>query len=293
MFTRQEGFEAEKIVVLHPFQLNEMTALPQVRDIYITDIGYYTRATGHHRERTQGCDAFILIYCVGGQGWIRFGERDPFLIREQMLTIIPADTAHAYGADDRDPWSIYWFHFKGEQASGLAESIGLEEDPLQLSLSDAGKLLELFHQCYDLLLDKAYSPAHLLHVSHTVRYLLSFLGLIPKRGQAERSEAYIEQAILYMQEKLESDLALEELADHTRISRQHLNHLFKQATGFAPIDYYLRMKMQRACQLLDLTGGSVKEIALSIGISDPYYFSRLFKKLIGISPSEYRSRLKG
>jgi AraC-like DNA-binding protein len=52
--------------------------------------------------------------------------------------------------------------------------------------------------------------------------------------------------------------------------------LFKQETGMPPIEYFLRLKMQKAGQLLSLTGLSVKEIAANVGISDPYYFSRLF-----------------
>ncbi|MOA07209.1 HTH-type transcriptional activator Btr [compost metagenome] len=175
----------------------------------------------------------------------------------------------------------------------MLDSSDLTAEPLLLSLNDSEKVLDLFHQCYDLLSDKAYSIAHLIHVSNTIRYLISFIGLIPRRKQEEKTQAYIEQAMMYMQEKLEMNMTLEELAAYTNISKQHLNYVFKQATGCAPIDYYLRLKMQRACQLLDLTNNSVKEISLLIGFSDPYYFSRLFKKIIGTSPSEYRSQLKG
>ena len=60
-----------------------------------------------------------------------------------------------------------------------------------------------------------------------------------------------------------------------------------------PIEYFLRLKIQKATQLLSLTGLSIKEVAASIGISDPYYFSRLFKKMTGSSPSAYRSIPKG
>ena len=279
--------------MLPQYQLNEMVAHPIIKDTYITDIGYYPRAKHHYRERPRGCDSYILIYCVSGRGWIRLGDQNAFPLTEQSVAVIPQGTPHAYGADEFDPWSIYWFHIKGEQVRSLLDSVGLEAGPLELSLTDAEKIHDLFHQCYDLLSAKAYSVVHQIHVSHTMRYLLSFLGLIPRKKQEAKTLAYIEQAILYMQEKLEMNMTIDELVAHTRISKQHLNHLFKQATGFAPIDYYLRLKMQRACQLLDLTDNSVKEISLSLGIGDPYYFSRLFKKIIGSSPTEYRGKLKG
>ncbi|MFS0726007.1 helix-turn-helix domain-containing protein [Paenibacillus sp. 1P07SE] len=177
--------------------------------------------------------------------------------------------------------------------SALLAELGAPEGVRQLSsAADGERLIELFHQCYDLLSSKSYSIAHQLHVSHTIRYLISFLGLLPAR-QEIRSHAYIEQAMLLMQERLETQMTIEELVVHTRISKQHLHHLFKHHTGYSPIDYYLRMKMQRACQLLDLTEYSIKQISLTLGIADPYYFSRLFKKVIGLSPSAYRGNPKG
>lgn len=293
MLKKADGFSAQKIIVLPPYQLSEMVEHPIIKQLYITDIGYFPRAKHHFRERPDGCDSYIFFYCASGQGWIEMGNGERFIVTEQSIAFIPADTPHAYGADESNPWSIYWFHLKGTQVDELMESFGSYNGPLQLALSDADKILELFHQCFDLLSVKAYSVAHQIHISHTMRYMLSFIGLIPRRKQEEKTLAYIEQAIIYMQERLESTLTLESLVAFTNISKQHLNHLFKQSTGCAPIDYYLRLKMQRACQLLDLTDKSIKEISLSIGLSDPYYFSRLFKKIIGSSPSEYRSKLKG
>ncbi|WP_240632990.1 AraC family transcriptional regulator [Paenibacillus montanisoli] len=290
---KAEGFEAEKINVLPPFILNEMVAHPLIRQLYITDIGFFPRARHHYRERLSGCDTHILIYCSSGEGWIKKGSAAEFRLTEQTLAVIPANMPHAYGADDRNPWSIYWFHLKGELADAFFRHLNLATAPLKLSLSDSVKLIELFDQCYDTLLDKPYSIDHLVHVSQTISYLLSYVGIRKSQTEDEKAERYIEHAVQYMTERLESNLSLDDLAAHVSLSKQHLNHVFKQSTGFAPIDYYLRMKMQRAGQLLDLSDRSIKDICLSLGFQDPYYFSRLFKKLIGMSPTEYRNKLKG
>ncbi|MBW7457261.1 helix-turn-helix domain-containing protein [Paenibacillus sepulcri] len=293
MLRKADGFEAEKIIVLPPYILKEMVAHPLIRQLYITDIGYFPRARHHYRDRPSGCSMHILIYCAGGEGWIQSGSHKAMRVTEQTLTVIPADTPHSYGADENNPWSIYWFHLMGEDAGAFFSNFSMEAGPLRLGLSHSVKLLDLFGQCYDILSSKPYSMDHQVHVSQTVRYYLSFVGLMKAGAGEEKSERYIEQAIQYMKEQLESNLSLEELVAHTRISKQHLNHLFKQSTGFAPIDYYLRMKIQRAGQLLDLTDRSIKDIGLSLGFQDPYYFSRLFKKMIGLSPTEYRNKLKG
>ncbi|GGD84876.1 AraC family transcriptional regulator [Paenibacillus nasutitermitis] len=293
MERKADGFEAEKIIVLPPYILKDMVAHPLIRQLYITDIGYFPKARHHYRDRPLGCEMHILIYCAGGEGWITRGSQPSVRVTAQTLTVIPAGMPHSYGADENNPWSIYWFHLMGEDAAAFFGSLNTEAGQLRMTLSHSVKLLDLFEQCYDILSAKPYSMDHQVHVSQIMRYWLSFAGLMNAGAGGDRSERHIEQAIQFMQEQLESNLTLEKLAAHTRISRQHLNHLFKQSTGFAPIDYYLRMKIQRAGQLLDLTDRSMKDISLSLGFQDPYYFSRLFKKMIGLSPTEYRNKLKG
>ena len=59
------------------------------------------------------------------------------------------------------------------------------------------------------------------------------------------------------------------------------------------MDYLIQLKMQRACQLLDLSDLRVKEVAAKIGYDDPYYFSRLFSKVMGLCPQTYRNNVKG
>jgi AraC-like DNA-binding protein len=75
-----------------------------------------------------------------------------------------------------------------------------------------------------------------------------------------------------------------------RFSYSHLTYLFKHSTGYAPIEFFLRTKNQAAARDLYFSNLPIKDIALTYGIEDPYYFSRLFKKIMGISPSEYRNR---
>jgi AraC-like DNA-binding protein len=63
-------------------------------------------------------------------------------------------------------------------------------------------------------------------------------------------------------------------------------------TGHSPIQHFLHLKIQHACLLLDTSENSIKQIAGEVGYNDAYYFSRLFKQVMGVSPSGYRSKLK-
>ncbi|MCL6458913.1 MAG: AraC family transcriptional regulator [Gorillibacterium sp.] len=290
---KSDGFESEKIIVLPSYVLDEVSSHPLTQQTYITDIGYFPRAMNHFRERPQGCDSYILIYCAAGKGWVSMAGQERISIGEQSLIIIPAETPHAYGADDISPWSIYWLHLRGDQVKYFLALLEPSPGYLQVQASDDTKFLELFNQCYDLLSAKSYSIIHLVYVSQTVRYLLGFILTLASRKDESKSQMHIDKAIRYFNEHLQTNVTLEEISLYVQVSKQHLNNLFKQSTGNSPIDYYLRLKMQRAGQLLDLTDATIKEISITLGFKDPYYFSRLFKKIIGYSPTVYRNHLKG
>ena len=110
------------------------------------------------------------------------------------------------------------------------------------------------------------------------------------RVEACESEAVrkIEQSIAYMTQHLDEPLQVATLAARANISPSHFFALFKRQTGCAPIDCFIRLRMQEACRLLDETMLSVKEVAAMLGYDDPFYFSRIFKSVIHVAPSEYR-----
>jgi AraC-like DNA-binding protein len=98
----------------------------------------------------------------------------------------------------------------------------------------------------------------------------------------------IGQSITYMMRHLDEPLQVATLAARANISPSHFFALFKRQVGCAPIDYFIRLRMQHACRLLDGTAMSVKEIAATLGYDDPFYFSRIFKSVNQVAPSEYR-----
>jgi transcriptional regulator GlxA family with amidase domain len=96
-----------------------------------------------------------------------------------------------------------------------------------------------------------------------------------------------------MQAHLAQSIRLEELASLAAVSVPHYCTLFKRHTGFAPIDWLIRLRIQRACQLLDTTTETVAAIGRRAGFPDPYYFTRCFRRIIGHPPREYRRITKG
>ena len=93
-----------------------------------------------------------------------------------------------------------------------------------------------------------------------------------------------------MQENIANNLSLNDFASNFNYSPSHFSALFQKETGYSPINYYIQLKMRRACQYIERSSMKLNEVAQKVGFSEPAYFSRIFTKIMGMSPSEYRQR---
>ena len=112
MIKRKDGFCGERALVLPQPVVHEMEADPVASLLHITDIGYYPKARHHFRERKSPITQYVFIYCTEGAGWFRIGGKT-FPVGPDQYFILPAGQPHAYKADEQNPWTIYWIHFKG------------------------------------------------------------------------------------------------------------------------------------------------------------------------------------
>lgn len=103
-------------------------------------------------------------------------------------------------------------------------------------------------------------------------------------------ERLIAGAIRYMQEHYQRDLGLEEVSDAVGLSYSHFSVLFKEKTGLTFLEYLTRLRMEKACDLLRNTRMKVYQIAPMVGYHEPKYFMQVFKRTVGMTPSEFRER---
>lgn len=96
----------------------------------------------------------------------------------------------------------------------------------------------------------------------------------------------------YIAENYSQPLSLENIAQSLNYSPSYLSIQFKQSIGYSPIDYLIQIRMEKATILLIETNASLREIAANVGYHDVYYFSRLFKKRMGMSPAQFRKKEK-
>jgi AraC family transcriptional regulator, arabinose operon regulatory protein len=288
-----EGFQFQRIVVLPRSILHRARTHPLLRGILPTDIGYFPSAKGHLRGRPGGIDQAILIYCSKGTGWCELrGQRHE--ICAGSLLVIPPGEPHAYGAAERNPWTISWFHTAGDEISAMLAELGVTAENPVLPLADDPQWLALFEEALGAL-EHGYTTAHLVHASRTVGHLLS--STIWRRSHHPRnapdSRQKVMQCIEYMKQHLDQPLRLSQLVAMANMSASHFKAQFKQHVGYACIDYFIRLRIHHACQLLDTTDLSAKAIANEVGYADPLWFSKAFRAVTGMPPSEYRQKHKG
>jgi hypothetical protein len=108
-----DGFPGQRMVVLPRAIVAKAEPQPILGSLIPTDVGYFPTAAGHARERLEGIDQAVLIYCVSGGGWCRT-EGEELAIAPGELLIVPPGLRHKYGATERQPWTIHWVHAKGQ-----------------------------------------------------------------------------------------------------------------------------------------------------------------------------------
>lgn len=129
--------------------------------------------------------------------------------------------------------------------------------------------------------------------SQTLQFGFGEPGMNPRVLEPERccrgNARKIEDSIAYMKQHLSEPLRVSTLASVAGMSEPHYFALFKRHIGFTPLDYFIRLRMHCACRLLATTVLSVKEVAAALGYDDPFYFSRIFKSVNEVAPTQYRS----
>lgn len=230
-----------------------------------------------------------LIHCVtSGKGVFSFGGKDYLLSGGDGFLLTPGVVA-SYAADSESPWQYCWIGFNGTDAKRLVEQTGLSyENPV-------------FHFSGTALPDRLEQICHLSCATHSnearveAGLLLFLADLMDAFGSSSAAHhasgyEYVQKAARFIEYNYSRSIDVEDIAASVGISRSHLYRLFMENISVPPNEYLMRCRMNKAAALLEEGRLSVGEVASSTGFSDQLYFSRVFKKYMGIPPSQYALR---
>lgn len=288
--TSQWPLPPEGIRLITPRLLLEFLAEnPLSEDLFSIAVGYYPKALAHRMKRVEHY-SHLLIYCVAGTGSVTVDNRR-WQVNPGDIILLPPGKAHAYSANPKDPWTIYWVHYEGLRSEDYTALFELERPVATIGIhaSLVADFEALFGQG-----NGGFSRKDLLHIACQLKQMLTgFAVMFNRRGSHKGQRINIEEIHKLMLQHIDSQFDLDALAREVSLSKYHFTRKFKTLTGHSPIQHFIHLKMQHACRLLDTTTDSVKKVALAVGYHDPYYFSRLFRQVIGLSPTGYRNSRQG
>ncbi len=252
-------------------------------DFYLFEVGSYKCPPGYSygpivRTRT------IFHYVTSGKGYLIL-EDMRYDIHAKQGFLIPAGCKAYYEADEENPWEYTWIHVDGPRTAELFNNAGINLDnPVFTPISDPSKIVDLINDIYLNSDRECYCYAKVYEIFDCI--VSTSKNRV--RHDVDPRLSYVKSAINFIRLKYSEPIGVQEIAAASGLNRSYLTRLFKHATGYTPQSYLCSYRMKKATELLLETSESINSIALLVGYSDSFTFSKAFKNHKGTSPSEYR-----
>ncbi len=232
-------------------------------------------------------DHYLIHYVVSGGGILRCNGQEYTVSAGMLFIIFPSQVA-SYQADANDPWQYNWVGFNGADARRLVKLTGLSKDQPVWYSNTPDETCRLIRGIADASDNTAAADAEM------VGRLYLFLAHLIKRSRNQSTgdahQTYVNNALRYIQYNYASNIGVADIARYVGISRSQLYRAFLQDFGVSPHAYLQTYRINEACSLLRDPAYSVAEVAGSVGFNDPLYFSRVFKSIKEVTPSDYQKK---
>lgn len=235
-------------------------------------------------------DHYLIHYIISGEGVFQKSNMTYHLKKGQGFLICP-DEITFYKADIQNPWHYMWVGFNGFRAKEYLNEAELTQESPIFSYDRDDKISKCISQ---MLIDAdTYKKGRELQL---LSHLYSFLSQILEVSRNEKNnknesmkELYVRSVVNFIQTNYSSaNIGVDKMAHYAGISRKYLYIIFKEMLSTSPQQFLLNYRMKRASELIKETELSIGDISRSIGYEDPFVFSKIFKKVFGMCPRDYR-----
>ena len=230
---------------------------------------------------------YLIHFVLSGKGMFRSRDKEYKLEAGYGFLITPGELAF-YQADEKDPWSYLWVGFDGSRAEEYLKRMGLSD---RHPVFSCDRSEELYSIVRDMMEHNTYGVAHELRRNGLLSVFLSVLadgvGIVAQDAKDKGNE-YVKKAISYIQSNYCNPIKVTDVAEFVCINRSYLYTLFESILGMSPQQFLTTFRITKAKELLESTSYSIESIALSCGYSDAMVFTKAFRAMQGMSPSQYR-----
>lgn len=238
--------------------------------------------------RPKGRIDYQLLYIAAGKGHFFFQDKEKIIEAGHMILYRPKEMQKYvyYGTEQTE---VYWVHFTGSDVKNILKEYHLFENGQIIPTGNFPEYHEIFRKMIqELQLAKPHYEEYLSILLHELFLLIS--RYTPKENSQSRIlQKEMESATHFFNEHFAEEISIENYSEAKHMSTCWFIRNFKRYNGVTPMQYILNLRITNAKTLLKTTTYPVSEIAVIVGYENPLYFSRLFKKQTGLSPSEFRN----
>lgn len=259
------------------------------------DLFYSVVRAGHlrggieHRIERETYPGHELILCLSGRGWLRIAGKKHDVGPGQLVWV-NCHHPHAYGAVAREPWELFWMRIEGRPLDRISELLQARSQPVFTGIDHAAIARE-FEHAFQWMTGTRPSDAALASAAVAAVIGLLFDARLSEPGmvQPELPPA-VQKAVERMRLYFHTPTRVVELAQLSGMSESHFSRQFKAAMGTSPIDWLRRERIHQAKRRLIESDDPVKEIARQVGYHDQFFFSKDFKKMTKLTPTQFRDQ---
>ena len=237
---------------------------------------------------------YLFHYIQKGRGSFYLttpeGKHIEYALQAGQGFLICPGLQHTYIAHETDPWSYIWVGFDGVKSKGVLAQAGLTTtQPIYTSK----QIITTKSNVEDAILrisNNANGPLFEL-----MGYLYLFLNALVESSADSKKiakngvwEFYVQEILVFIEENYHKDIGMTEISKICNLEKNHVGKIFKTVLGVNFRDYLIQYRINKACELMRITSHSIGEISIKVGYSNMFNFSRVFKSVIGMSPSKWR-----
>lgn len=244
-----------------------------------------------------GCKSdYSLHIILHGKGVFKTKDNKSAILGSGKAFLLYPGERCSYRPVNDDPWSYMWFSFTGKNIDKMMACCGFTKETPYRDIDDFSEiraLLSEFREENDKTkVEKTTFTAYFLRLISALINTNKERMLITDNGASMKSKR-LKEILLYIMSNYRMDISPEEIAKNMHISVGYLNAIVSGAMGMSLTNFINTLRVSHACELLNQSTLSIEEVANSVGFDDPKYFSRVFSRVKGLSPREYRKSKDG
>lgn len=236
-------------------------------------------------------DHYLIHFILDGEGSYIVDGNEYKLTKNQGFLMCPNVLTY-YEASESNPWTYMWIGFNGLKAKNYLINANLDEKNLIFDYNKKPNMLKSYID--EILKLKSISFQNELKTEGLLYLFLAELvenAAYRKPVIQNQTDIYIRKAIEYIEHNYIDDIKVTGIANFIGINRSYFFTIFKKSLNMSPQEFLLKYRMEKAYILLNNDKLAISDVARSVGYKDPLGFSKIFKKINGVSPKIYREKI--